>query len=79
MTSFVVPRPTLVERPNFTYLRPCGPCPSDHGTDPMSEDILSWPDGSEGKDDFTCAWRKQGFCAGWAKKLGTCRRPFELK
>jgi hypothetical protein len=73
-----IPVPSILVRPVFTYLRPCGPCPSDHGTDPESEDILTYPDFSEVKDDFTCAWRKKGFCAGWAKKLGTCNRKSAL-
>lgn len=76
--TFYIPTPTIESRPNLTYLKACKPCPSTKGTDPESEDILTWPDGTEGKDDFTCAWRKRGYCQGWAKKLGTCKRPFEL-
>lgn len=67
---FKVPACRIVERPNFTYTKPCAPCPSMRlPLDPFTVDILSWPDGTEGREDFACAWRKHGNCHGWARLL----------
>lgn len=64
-----IPSPEPIPRPMMTWLKPCAHCPSAHGPgDPESEDILANPEREE-FSDFSCAWRPNGFCQGWARKM----------
>lgn len=66
--TFIINIPQMPQRPIWTYLKPCTPCPAANGSDPEADMIASNP-GCEGHEDFRCAWRQKGFCTGWAKKL----------
>jgi len=64
-----IPEPVLNPRPISTHLHPCVHCPSAHGPgDPESDDYLRFPKDSEERSDFSCGWRNEKFCQGWAKK-----------
>lgn len=66
--KFIIQITKLEPRPTWTYLKPCGPCPSMNGSDPEADMIAANPNCEE-HDDFTCAFRRKGFCYGWAKRL----------
>jgi hypothetical protein len=57
-----VPSPYRFQRPKFVHSKCCGKCPSSKGTDPESEDIMTWPFYNRMRTAFACAWRPEGYC-----------------
>lgn len=72
MNVFKIPAPQLNPIPIATHLHPCAHCPSAHGPgDPESDDYLRGPKDAEERRDFSCGWRPEKFCQGWAKEKWT--------
>lgn len=47
----------------------CAHCPSMQGTDPETEDIMTWPLEERMKTRFPCAWRNEKLCKGYHDKM----------
>jgi hypothetical protein len=61
------------QRPRFVWLQPCANCPSKGESCPETKDILKWPFFRRMRTAFACAWRPEGYCAGYYHKMLTGR------
>lgn len=59
----------IFKRPKFVWTSPCDRCPSKFGTDPEVQDILKLSLYRRLRSAFACAWRREGYCHCYYKKM----------